>query len=116
MNKGNYQTTVSSSISYSLGDSSLTEEEYRYIKKRTAEDCYRTAKKDCLYCKYSNALNSSKSPTNITCNYICMTGHMRPCLPGKCREAGVFKKVKRQDKEEGGGRHYITEEEVEAAY
>ena len=45
-----------------------------------------------------------------------MTGHMRPCLPGKCREVGVFKKVKRQDKEEGGGRHYITEEEVEAAY
>lgn len=27
---------------------------------------------------------------NITCDYIGWTGHIRPCLPGMCREAGVF--------------------------
>ena len=43
---------------------------------------------DCRYCKYSSKTQSANSA--ITCDYIGITGHQRPCLPGKCRAAGVF--------------------------
>lgn len=71
--------------------SSLTEEELVYIRNRTSEDCRKTIKKDCTYCKYSSAMYAgSMAGGNITCDYIGWTGHIRPCLPGMCREAGVF--------------------------
>ena len=43
-------------------------------------------RKDCSKCRYSAASYTGM----ITCSYILITGHMRPCRLGECRETGVF--------------------------
>lgn len=57
-------------------------------------------KKDCFKCYYGSRTTASKNSINyITCDYLSVTGEMRGCLPGTCRENGKFiprvKKAKR---------------------
>lgn len=49
-------------------------------------------RKDCAKCRYSAAscTGTKNGAGMITCIYILITGHMRPCRPGECRETGVF--------------------------
>lgn len=45
-------------------------------------------RKDGSKCRYSAASCTGM----ITCSYILITGHMRPCRPGECRENKVFRR------------------------
>ena len=55
------------------------------------KDILKTREKDCRHCAYVAGMGERGSVSNSICNYIGVTEEMRPCLPGKCREAGVFK-------------------------
>lgn len=81
------------------GVSVLTSEELVYIRNRTSADCRKTSKKDCAHCKYAcdSSGESSGGANVLTCNYIIITGRRRPCLPGRCRESGVFEAGRRVD-------------------
>lgn len=47
--------------------------------------------KDCFKCYYgSRTTANKKSVSYCVCDYIHITGMMRGCLPGTCRENGVF--------------------------
>ena len=53
-------------------------------------------RKDCSKCRYSAAscTGTKNGAGRITCNYILITGKMRPCRPGACRKSKVFKQKK----------------------
>lgn len=84
-----------SPIGYQLGGTYLTKEELEKVRKIDTESCIRTAKADCIYCAHSCGTNGGRGISNITCNYIIDTGHIRPCFPGECRQKGVFEKSTR---------------------
>jgi len=81
-----------SPIGYQLEGTYLTKEELERVRSINTESCVKTAKKDCIYCEHACGTNGGRGVSNITCNYIIDTGHMRPCFPGECREKGAFKK------------------------
>lgn len=60
----------------------------------TNDEINKVIMRDCRKCRYSAAsvTGSKKGNTKITCSYILIAGHMRPCRPGQCRESGIFKK------------------------
>ena len=64
-------------------------QQWRGWREKTDKDILKIKMMDCRYCKYSSKMQSASSA--ITCNYIGITGHQRPCLPGNCRAAGVFR-------------------------
>ena len=63
-------------------------QQWRGWREKTEREILKIKMKDCKYCKYSSKTESANSA--MTCNYIGITEHQRPCLPGNCREAGVF--------------------------
>lgn len=72
----------------------MTGEEIKYIRNRTNKEIRQTILQDCQYCKYSEGCCRNDK----LCNYIGITGKIRPCLPGKCRQSGVWKEKKRNRK------------------
>lgn len=62
--------------------------QWRGWREKTNKEILKIKMMDCRYCKYSSKTESANSA--MTCNYIGITGHKRPCLPGNCRAAGVF--------------------------
>jgi hypothetical protein len=74
----------------------MTDEEIEYIRNRTNDDIRQTVLHDCRYCGYSDGIKEGR-----LCNYIGVTGKIRPCLPGECRQKGVFisrKELKKKKK------------------
>lgn len=63
-------------------------QQWRGWREKTDKELLKIKTADCKYCKYASKMESQNSA--ITCNYIGITGHKRPCLPGNCRAAGVF--------------------------
>lgn len=48
--------------------------------------------RDCVKCYYASRYDANvTNKTAMTCDYLLITGHMRGCLPGTCRENGKFK-------------------------
>lgn len=84
-----------SPIGYQLSGTYLTKDELDRVRKIDSASCIKTAKKDCIYCEHACGTNGGRGVSNITCNYIMDTGHIRPCFPGECREKGAFEKRKR---------------------
>lgn len=72
----------------------MTDEEIKYIRNRTSKEIRQTILQDCQYCKYSEGGYRDEK----ICNYIGITGKIRPCLPGKCRQAGVWKEKRKTRK------------------
>ena len=62
--------------------------QWRGWREKTEKEILKIKMTDCRYCRYSSKGESQNN--GITCNYIGITGHRRPCLPGNCRAAGVF--------------------------
>ena len=67
--------------------------EHKLWGEVTEDEINAVIRKDCSKCRYSAAsVTGLKNGTGkITCNYILITGHKRPCRPGECRENKVFK-------------------------
>lgn len=73
-----------------------------YVKKEKCEECtswkgwedvpervvQEIAIQDCKKCQYGSRTSEG---AKMTCDYIGDTDHRRPCKPGNCREAGIFK-------------------------
>lgn len=71
----------------------MTDEERKVILERTNADVVKIIKRDCIRCKYyapsfSGSFDSKRRYG--VCDYIGYTGHIRPCMPGECREKGIF--------------------------
>lgn len=47
-------------------------------------------KRDCIQCKFSAGSITETNQAGVTCDYITIMKHSRPCQPGQCRKAGVF--------------------------
>lgn len=62
--------------------------QWRGWKEKTENEIRKIMLNDCRYCLYASKGDSQNVKT--TCNYIGITGHRRPCLPGNCRAAGIF--------------------------
>lgn len=69
---------------------------WRGWQEKTREEIEKIKKEDCKNCAYSLKRNDQNG--YISCNYIDITGHRRPCLPGNCRAAGIFKGRKGEGK------------------
>jgi hypothetical protein len=73
----------------------MTEKEIEYIRSRTNRKIRQTIIHNCRSCRYSEGYCRNDN----LCNYIGITGKMRPCMPDDCRKAGVWEaktKVKRR--------------------
>ena len=47
--------------------------------------------KKCIYRAFElNSTNSNAIVYGNTCNYIIVEGHIRPCAPSNCVDAGIF--------------------------
>lgn len=65
-------------------------------KFRTDRDLIPIKKENCIHCAYSSMTTSTTNHSEVTCSYILITEHRRPCMPEECRENGVFKPKKRR--------------------
>ena len=54
-------------------------------------------KRQCKYCKYFGGTKDYAK--NSMCDYILMTGKIRPCDPADCVSAGIFEKPKSKRKQ-----------------
>lgn len=73
------------------------------IDLRTEKEILEHLDKECRYCIYhggNQTGNEKVSARNLYCNYLEITGHMRPCLGSECREMGVFIREKKKKKGE----------------
>ncbi|MGN0240061.1 MAG: hypothetical protein ACI4CS_00080 [Candidatus Weimeria sp.] len=92
-------------IGYQTKKTYLTKEDVKRVRRMTPEKCLEVTKRDCIYCEYSSG-GCSSAAMGVTCNYILDEGHRRPCFPGDCREAGVFKKRQYDLKLEDNSKHF----------
>lgn len=60
-------------------------EAWECVPERTVQEIIT---KDCKKCQYGSR---NSDGARMTCDYIGDMGYRRPCKPGDCREAGVFK-------------------------
>jgi hypothetical protein len=72
----------------------MTEREMKVIQNRRDSEIYKIKKKDCIHCFYTTGRTTDFK--QIICEYLAMAGKMRPCLPGECRAAGVFKERRKK--------------------
>lgn len=65
---------------------------YQGWKDVTEAQIVAIKKRDCEKCYYSSHNASSKTSvkTSMTCDYMLITGKMRGCMPGECRNLGIF--------------------------
>jgi hypothetical protein len=75
----------------------MTAEELEVILNRTQNEVNMIKEKDCISCTYSSNHNK-KYASQITCDYITIVGHSRPCLAGDCRQAGIWKEKQKNKK------------------
>ncbi len=80
-----------SEIEISGGKGSLTDKEIMRLRKRSKKDIEETRKNDCRHCIYLAGTKDIRSGTY--CNYLGITGHIRPCFAGECRGKGVFRAI-----------------------
>lgn len=84
------------------------EEEEKKLKANKKKYC-----ESCIY--YSNPKNPKQTIVHFTCDYILMTGHRRPCKPGKeCHEQGIYRKRTKSRKVKGayGEMHLLKIEDT----
>jgi len=56
----------------------------------TEAEINRIKKAQCTRCAYSTR-SSTTGMNDMTCDYIGIVGHRRPCRPDECMERGVFR-------------------------
>lgn len=86
----------------------MDEDDFVFILNRTVKDILKTRKQDCTKCMYIKGLKggclnrSIALATDTYCDYLTMEKCRRPCRPGECRKAGVFRQRKRKAKNSKG--------------
>lgn len=68
--------------------------------KRAAIEAEYISRKEnvCSNCVYFPNGAQKSLYASVGCEYLIITGHMRPCEAGMCKEAGVFKAKKKAGK------------------
>lgn len=59
----------------------------------TRPEIIKITKRDCLKCRFSAGSFTDNDQMMLTCDYILIMKHSRPCQPGQCRETGVFEEA-----------------------
>lgn len=67
----------------------LTDKEIEYMRSLTDKKINEIKRRHCIGCAY---FTHPKTSSNLYrhCNYLLITGKIRPCLPGKCKQKGVW--------------------------
>lgn len=67
----------------------LTDKEIEYMRSLTDAKIKSIKKRHCVHCIYF--MGTSSNLYDRYCDYLDIVGHDRPCLPGKCKQKGVWK-------------------------
>jgi hypothetical protein len=81
----------------------LTEKENEYMKSLDDKKIAAIKRRHCINCAYFSGPKVGSNICDRHCDYILITGKTRPCLPGKCKQKGVWVdkeggKIKRKKK------------------
>lgn len=81
----------------------LTEKEIEYMRSLNNKKIAAIKRRHCINCAYFTGPKTSSNLYDRHCDYLLITGKIRPCLPGKCKQKGVWVdvdtgKIKRKKK------------------
>jgi hypothetical protein len=68
----------------------LTEKENEYMKSLDDRKIASIKQRHCTGCAYFAGQKTSSNIHDRHCDYLLITGKIRPCLPGKCKQKGVW--------------------------
>ena len=67
----------------------LTEKETEYMRNLDSKKIAAIKRRNCIGCVYFTGPKTSSNLYDRHCDYLLITGKIRPCLPGKCKQKGV---------------------------
>ena len=81
----------------------LTDKEIEYMRNLDDKKIMAIKRRHCIGCAYFTGPKTKVSLNDMHCDYLLITGKIRPCLPGKCKQKGVWVdadggKIKRKKK------------------
>ena len=68
----------------------LTEKENEYMRSLDDKKIAAIKRRHCIGCAYFQGPKASSNLYDRHCDYLLITGKVRPCLPGKCKQKGVW--------------------------
>ena len=68
----------------------LTEKETEYMRNLDSKKIAAIKRRHCIGCAYFTGPKTSSNLYDRHCDYLLITGKIRPCLPGKCKQKGVW--------------------------
>ena len=68
----------------------LTEKETEYMRSLDGKKIAAIKRRHCIGCAYFTGPKTSSNLYDGHCDYLLITGKIRPCLPGKCKQKGVW--------------------------
>ena len=68
----------------------LTEKETEYMRSLDGKKIAAIKRRNCIGCAYFTGSKTSSNLYDRHCDYLLITGKIRPCLPGKCKQKGVW--------------------------